>query len=81
MRLAGHCIRHDDEAANKLVLWQPPEGRTNRGRRKITYADVLLEDTQMQSVQELRTTMEDREDWRRQYWGVLTDDLGKVRFN
>ena len=64
MRLAGHCIKHNDEAANKLVLWQPTEGITNRGRRKITYVDVLLEDTQMQSVQELRTIMKDRKDGR-----------------
>ena len=37
MRLAGHRIRHTDEIANKLVLWQPTEGRTSRGKGKITY--------------------------------------------
>ena len=31
MRLPGHYIRHDDEAAKKLVLWQPTKRRTNRG--------------------------------------------------
>ena len=35
MRLAGHCIRHEDEIANKLVLWQPNGGRVRRGRQKI----------------------------------------------
>ena len=33
MRLAGHCVRHDDEVANKLVLWQPTDGHANRGRQ------------------------------------------------
>ncbi|CAI9733580.1 Hypothetical predicted protein [Octopus vulgaris] len=45
MRLAGHCIRHTDEIANKLVLWKPIEGRTRRGRRKPTCIDNLLENT------------------------------------
>ena len=35
LRIAGHCIRHNDEIANKLVLWQP-----TRGQRK--YIDCLL---------------------------------------
>ena len=34
MRLAGRCVRHDDDVANKLVLWQPPDGHANRGRQK-----------------------------------------------
>ena len=33
MRLAGHCVRHDDEVANKLVLWQPTDWQANRGRQ------------------------------------------------
>ena len=65
MRIAGHCIRHNDEIGNKLVLWKPTEGKTNRGRRKITYVDNLLEDTGMEGIQELRTIMEDREEWRK----------------
>ena len=23
LRIAGHCIRHDDEVAHDLILWQP----------------------------------------------------------
>ena len=34
MRLAGHCVRHDDEVANKLVMWQPTDGHAKRGRQK-----------------------------------------------
>ena len=65
MRLAGHCIRHTEEMANKLVLWQPTEGRTGRGRRRVTYVDTLLRDTGMENVQELWTIMEDRVEWRK----------------
>ena len=45
MRLAGHCVRHDDEVANILVLWQPTDGYANRGRQNMTYVDNLLPDT------------------------------------
>ena len=55
------------------------EEQTNRGRRKITYVDVFLEDTKMQSVQELMTIMEDREDWSKRVKAISgrpDDDLG-----
>ena len=39
MRLAGHCVRHGDEVANKLVLWQPTDGHANR--------EVYLEQKQL----------------------------------
>ena len=63
MKLAGHCVRHDDEVASKLVLWEPTEGSRSRGRRKITFIDTLLEDASANNTQELRTMMEQREDW------------------
>ena len=71
MRLAGHFTRHANEIANKLVLWQPMKGRTSRGRRQITYADVLLEDTGMERVKQLKTIMEDREEWRKRVDAVV----------
>ena len=64
IRLAGHCIRHEDEIANKLVLWQPTDGRVKRRRQKINYIDVLLQDTGVTSAAELKTIMLDRSDWR-----------------
>ena len=57
MRLAGHCVRHDDEVANKLVLWQPTDGHANRGRHTITYVDNLLQDTGLGNTSELQTVM------------------------
>ena len=63
MRLAGHCIRHEEEMANKLVLWEPTEGQRSRGRRKATYIDTLLEDACVDNISELRALMEEREEW------------------
>ena len=40
MRLANHCIRHEDEIANKLVLRQPNDGRERRGRQKMNYIEA-----------------------------------------
>ena len=31
--LAGHCVHHPEEIALKVILWQPTEGRANRGRK------------------------------------------------
>ena len=64
MRLAGHCVRHDDEVANKLVLWQPTDGHANRGRQTMTYVDNLLQDTGLGNTSELQTVMMDRGCWK-----------------
>ena len=60
MRLAGHCVRYEEEEASKLVLWQPLGGRTNRGKRKRTYIEALLDDTGLATTGEIRTAMMDR---------------------
>ena len=42
--------------------------------------DALLEDTELQSVQEVRTIMEDHEDWSKRVKAIMgrpDDDLGK----
>jgi hypothetical protein len=60
MKLAGHCVRHPEEEASKLVLWEPSQGTRNIGRRAVTYIDNLKSDTGMESTQEIRTAMMDR---------------------
>ena len=72
MRLAGHCVRHSEEIACHLVLWQPTEGKVNRGRRRLIYIDNLLSDTGMESTQELRNSMKDQKDWKKR-----VDSLGR----
>ena len=32
MLIAGHCVRHPEEEASKLVLWQPKRGKRNKER-------------------------------------------------
>ena len=64
MRLAGHCIRHTEEIANKLVLWEPLEGTRNRGVQSTTYIDTLLRDAGVETTSELRSLMEDRKEWK-----------------
>ena len=64
LKLAGHCIRHPEEEASKLILWEPSRGKRNIGRPAITYIDNLKEDTGLISITEIRTAMEDRDSWR-----------------
>ena len=60
MRLAGYCHRND-EIASMLVLWQPDRGQANRGKRRTTMVDTLLDDT---TTGELSNTMMDRDGWK-----------------
>ena len=62
MRLAGHCVRHGDEVAYKLVLWQPTDGHANWGRKKVTYVDNLVPG--LGNTSELQTVMMDRGCWK-----------------
>ena len=73
MRLAGHCIRHSEEIAHQLVLWEPTEGKRSRGRRKINYIDNLLNDADANNTSELRMVMAERE----KNAGALTGGLGE----
>ena len=70
MRLCGHCYRHNDEIASKLVLWQPDRGRPSRGRKKTTLIDTLLDDTGCATTNELATAMLDRDSWRERIYEV-----------
>ena len=62
MKLAGHCVRHEEEIARKLVLWQP-EGKRKRGRPAHSYIDNLLDDTGLHDTTELEEAMKDRNTW------------------
>ena len=65
LKLAGHCVRHPEEEASKLVLWEPDRGVRNVGRRAVTYIDNLKKDTGLETTQELRTAMMDRSGWKK----------------
>ena len=73
---AGHFHRHQEEAASKLVLWDPKHGSS--GSRNKTYVKVLLEDTGLENISELISLMEDRRAWK--YTNVYKhDDDGRPR--
>ena len=65
LRLSGHLVRHNEELAHNLVLWEPTGGRRNRGRQPVSYTDVLKQDTGLESIDELKTAMLDRNDWKK----------------
>ena len=67
MKLAGHCQRHQELPASKLVLWEPTHGYRSRGRPTLTYVDVLKRDAGAQSTSELAGCMENRDDWKRRW--------------
>ena len=64
LQLAGHCHRHPELTAQRLVLWEPTHGHKGRGRPRTDYIDVLKRDTGAQNTSELATLMEDRDVWR-----------------
>ena len=60
--LAGHCVRHSEMVASNLVLWKPSHGKPNRGRKRKTYLDNLMNDTtNMERVDRLQSLMMDRD--------------------
>ena len=64
-------IRHENENVNKLVLWQPNGGRVRRGRQKTNCIDVLLQDTGVTNVAELKTIMMDKKNWKNRVKNVV----------
>ena len=64
LRLAGHCQRHPELSASKVILWEPTHGQRGRGRPKTNYVDTLKRDTGAANSAELATLMEDRAVWR-----------------
>ena len=65
MRPAGHCIRHTTEMAHKLVLSEPTHGKRNRGRQPVTYINCLKEDTGLTNIDEIRTAIMVRDEWKK----------------
>ena len=64
LRMAGHCVRHDDLAVSNLILWEPAHGVASCGGPKHTYVDQLRRDTGLSSADEIRSCMKDRSVWR-----------------
>ena len=54
LRPAGHCLRHPEEIASHLVLWQPTIGSTSRGRKATTFVNTLKRNAYLDSIQEIK---------------------------
>lgn len=54
-QLADHCIRHNNEIVHNMVIWSVKNGRRNRGRQSKTYLDILMNDCECDTTNELRT--------------------------
>ena len=68
LQLAGHCHRHPELCAHKLILWEPTHGHRGRGRPKTTFLDVLKSDTGAENAEELAGMMSDRKVWKSHMW-------------
>ena len=72
-------MRHQDEAASKLVLWELMHGYVNTGRKPI---DLSKCDTGFSNTSELRAVMCDRDVWTESVTSKLLDrevDQSKVK--
>ena len=63
LKLAGHLMRHDNEMAHKLVLWEPTNGSARRGRKTVNFVDNLRENIELDDIHEINTMMLDRDVW------------------
>ena len=65
MKMAGHCVRHPELSVHLLILWEPSQGKASRGSRRISYVDMLKKDCGLHEKEEIRTSMLDRDVWRK----------------
>ena len=66
MQFAGHCHRHPELPAGRLVLWEPSPacGHRSNGHPRTTFVKVLVQDSGVESFAELGKCMEEREVWK-----------------
>ena len=64
LRFAGHCIRSTQEAASKIVMWQPTHGKKNGGPPRKDCIKQLAEDTGLEEGGDIRSCMLDRQVWK-----------------
>ena len=61
--IAGHCVRHHEEAARQTILWEPTHGKSRRGAPCMNYVTLLKKDTGLDNTHEIETVMLCRETW------------------
>ena len=63
LRHAGNCWRSKDKLVSDLIIWQPHRGKRKRGRPANTYIVQLRDDTNLTTIDEMKTAMEDGIGW------------------
>lgn len=74
LRLAGHVMRNGAEIANKFLLWNPIHGKPSRGRKHKTFIDVLLQDTELEDINDVRNAMMDKTWWKQIVYSTRSGD-------
>ena len=71
MQFVGHCHRHPELLAGRLLLWEPSPacGHRSRGHPTATFVEALAKYAGVESSGELARCMDEREDWK--YIGEL----------
>ena len=63
LRFIGHVWSRTDETAQKLLLWEPTQGKRKPGKPTYTYVDQLRDDAGLEKYH-LKEMMQKREEWR-----------------
>ena len=64
MSAAVHCLRHPDVADNNMLLQELPDVKRSQERPIKTYIDILNNDVNVNTKEELVNRMEIRKEWR-----------------
>ena len=65
MKMAGYCVRHPELSVHPLILLESSQGKAIRGRRRISYVDMLKKYCGLHEKEEIRTSLLDRDVWRK----------------
>ena len=58
-------IKWHEISVHPLILWEPSQGKASRCRRRISYVDMLKKDCGLHEKEDIRTSMLDRNVWRK----------------
>ena len=47
------AVRHNEETASKVLLWEPQHIHPNRGRPRTTYIDIIKADPGLENTKEM----------------------------
>ena len=57
IKIAGHGAQHQEKETSNLTPWEPMQRTEIIRKRWLSYADALLNDTRLDTVNELRTVI------------------------